>query len=68
MAKWNPKKGSRCLYCKWYNHKKIGTCKAFPKGIPHAILSSEFNHIKPYPGDHGIQFELDEEKVKRWGL
>jgi len=66
--KWDPKEGSRCSYCKYLNEKKLVTCKAFPKGIPHEILSSEFNHINPYPGDHGIQFELDKEKVKQWGL
>lgn len=68
MAKWDPKKGSRCLYCIYYNEKKIGTCKAFPNGIPHEIASSEFNHINPHPDDRGIQFELDEKAVERWGL
>ena len=65
---WNPKEGSRCLYCLHLNRKQIITCKAFPHGVPHDILSSEFNHINPHPGDHGIQFELDKEAVKRWGL
>ena len=68
MSKWNPKTGSRCLYCEHINDKKIGTCKAFPKGIPHDILSSEFNHINKHPKDHGIRFKLDKEKVKRWGI
>ena len=66
--KWNSKEGSRCLYCIHINEKKLLTCDAFPKGIPHEILSSEFNHIKPHPKDGGIQFELDPEAVKRWGL
>lgn len=65
---WDPKKGSRCLYCKHLVNIAKLTCKAFPEGIPHEILSSEFNHITPHPDDRGIQFELDEEKVKRWGL
>ena len=68
LAKWNPKKGSRCLYCKHNNKEKIGTCKAFPDGIPHEILSSEFNHIEFHPRDHGIKFELDKEMVERFGL
>lgn len=66
--KWNPKEGSRCLYCKHLTSAAKLTCKAFPKGIPHEILSSEFNHIKKHPRDHGTQFRLDEKAVKRWGL
>jgi len=33
------------------------TCKAFPDGIPVAILNGEFDHHKPHPDDNGIQFE-----------
>lgn len=32
-------------------------CDAFLEGIPFSILWSEYDHTKPYPGDHGIQFE-----------
>lgn len=35
-------------------------CDAFPDGIPMPILREEFDHIVPYPGDHGIQFEMRE--------
>lgn len=33
------------------------TCDAFPTGIPEVILTGEFQHTKPFPGDGGIQFE-----------
>lgn len=66
--KWNPETGSRCLYCQNLISDIKLICKAFPKGIPHEILSSEFNHINKHPKDHGIQFKLDKEKVKRWGI
>lgn len=34
-------------------------CDAFPDGIPDAIYQGGFDHRRPYPGDHGIRFELD---------
>ena len=68
IEKWNPKEGSRCLYCMHINEKKLLTCAAFPNGIPHEIVSSEFNHINPHPKDHGIQFMLNDKAVERWGL
>ncbi len=44
-----------CLVCSHYY--QTCTCKAFPDGIPDKILMGEADHTKPFPGDHGIQFE-----------
>lgn len=34
-------------------------CKAFPDGIPDEIAYGDNKHLKPYPGDNGIQFEKE---------
>ena len=56
-----------CAKCKHYTPERfdikkkiIGTCKAFPNGIPDAIWLGKNNHKKPHRGDNGIQFELKE--------
>jgi len=36
------------------------TCVAFPDGIPDRLLKGLADHRRPYPGDHGIRFELDQ--------
>ena len=47
---------SQCIYCK---HKlKTEGCKAFPLKIPDDILLNKVSHLKPYPGDHGVRFEV----------
>jgi len=44
-----------CLDCIHYTGGL--KCKAYPDGIPEAIILSKVDHKKPYEGDHGIQFE-----------
>ncbi len=51
--------GPRCIYCKHFNKRGRGSCPAFPNGIPGRILLGTIDHVNPYEGDHGIQFELD---------
>ncbi len=49
-----------CLECKWLRRGAPMKCEAFPSGIPNPILLAEVDHLEPYPGDHGIQFEPKE--------
>ncbi len=52
----------KCGDCKHFRPRKKGDeyifCDAFPDGtgIPEEILFDDFDHTKPYKGDHGIIF------------
>jgi hypothetical protein len=48
------------MKCKHFNFEddEAMSCKAFPDGIPEAIIESNVKHNVPYPGDNGIIFEL----------
>lgn len=50
-----------CFKCKHFDRKHsfipVFKCKAFSKRIPNSIIKYGNKHLKPYPGDHGIQFE-----------
>lgn len=44
-----------CGSCIWQRQNPL-KCRAFPDGIPKEILFGDFLHVKPYKGDHGVQF------------
>lgn len=48
----------QCVSCKHYTG--LWTCKAFPSPdrIPAEIATGHFDHSEPYPGDHGIRYEV----------
>lgn len=53
-------KSAQCPNCVWRrltgNELGIPICSAFPAGIPVEIMTGEFDHTKPYPGDGGIRY------------
>ena len=44
----------QCWRCRHYRGQL--ECEAYPKGIPHAILEGEHDHLLPYKGDQGVRF------------
>ena len=56
---------SQCVSCK--NKRFDATCRAFPNGIPEAILVGQHDHTKPYAGDNGIRFEAKENQSSNVG-
>jgi len=54
-----------CWGCIHVSKKKLRTCKAFPNGIPFAIISGEISHDKPLPGQkNNIVFESNGKMIK----
>ena len=46
--------GTPCASCARYRSEL--TCDAFPDGIPRVIWFAGL-HDKPFPGDHGLQYD-----------
>jgi len=57
--------GAFCLICVNFNNKLYGSCKAFPDGIPHSIVSGETSHFLNIIGDNGIKFDRIEKRESR---
>jgi hypothetical protein len=54
--------GTQCERCKW--RVVLPFCRAFPDGIPEAIMTGKFDHKNMYPGNNGVRFEPTEEYAK----
>ena len=59
-----------CVLCNHLDRRALReqkrlVCPAFPNGVPREIREGYHEHRTPFPGDHGIRFELwDELKGK----
>lgn len=51
---------SQCVACSHLDRQEpeAAACDAFPEGIPQEIYTNHFDHHNPYPGDHGVHFDL----------
>lgn len=48
-----------CSWCKHWARPEKRRCAAFSSGtIPLEIWRGDNDHMKPYPGDNDIQFEM----------
>ena len=55
VIKYSPYGEPPCETCR--NYEGEHRCRAFPDGIPQNILDGKHDHRRPYPGDHGVQYE-----------
>ena len=53
----------QCWVCVHLEDGPSMTCKAYPKGIPDALLNGVASHSKPYKGDGGIRWKPRPEKA-----
>ncbi len=51
-----------CIWCKHYHRSGPTPCDAFPELIPDEIWFHRNPQLEPFPGDHDIHFELDEDR------
>lgn len=51
---------ANCDRCRWLDQELQTHCLAYPKGdgIPEIIRDGTNPHTEPFPGDHGITFEV----------
>ena len=51
-----PAVSEQCRKCRFWAEGTT-TCRAYPDGIPRAILTGSYDHTKPYSGDRGFRFQ-----------
>jgi hypothetical protein len=58
--------GQQCNFCRWYTG--LGTCGAFPDGIPEDVVHGAVTHDEDLPGQEspGVHFEVADGLEDRW--
>ncbi len=54
---------SQCVWCR-HRADDGRRCRAFPKGIPDAILKNRHDHRYPYDGDYGVRYEPETVEIE----
>ncbi len=49
-----PAVAQQCAACRFWTGEM--NCRAFPNGIPRAILAGKHDHRKPYANDRGFRY------------
>ncbi len=59
----------QCTFCRHFLgfDGTVGKCRAFPDGVPTAILDNKFDHKQSYPGDHNIRWEQSQDSLDSVG-
>lgn len=63
-----PQPPPQCPSCRNLIDRERWRCRAYPLGIPAAILVGRWDHRRPFPGDNGIRFEPAEKPEPERGV
>lgn len=54
---------SQCVWCR-HRYADGRSCKAYPEGIPEAILKNRHDHREPFDRDGGVRFEPEKVEIE----
>lgn len=54
---------SQCVWCR-HRYADGRSCKAYPQGIPEAIVKNRHDHREPFDRDGGVRFEPERVEIE----